>query len=286
MNFQRYLMSALVLLLAYQAADLSWKLIAPSPAVSVPVVSVSQPGAVVAVDTRVDLLVSANLLGSVPTQAAPVVVVKAALQAVKSRHAVKLIGIVHSPTAARSVAILLSNNQQAAYVPGDTLNLGRVSRLLEVQQDRVVIEVDGQREYIELITERSKAGRISGVGRRTPTAGPLPRRIDLNGAGLKALVGDYRQKVLTDPLSFSRFVQISPQVENNRVIGYRLNAGRDGRLFKVLGLKPGDLVTHVNHIDLSKPENISALIALVSAGGSALVGIRRGNEQVDIDVEL
>lgn len=275
-----------MLLLAYQAADLSWKLIAPAPPVSIPSVSVSQSRTAAASDARVDLIIAANLLGSVQTQKVQQVVAKTTPQAIKTRHAVKLIGIVHSPVAAHSVAILLSNNQQAAYGVGDDLNLGRVSRLLEVQQDRVVIEVDGQREYIELVAERSTAPSISSVGRRTSTARALPSRIDLNGAEFKAIVGDYRKKVLSDPLSFSRFVQISPQVENNRVIGYRLNAGRDGRLFKTLGLQPGDLVTHINHLDLSKPENLSALIALVTAGGSVAVGVRRGDEQVDIDVEL
>lgn len=287
MNLQRYLSSGLVLLLAYQAADLSWQLIAPGTPPAVPSAAVLPAISAAEADTRLDLLIAANLLGSVQAKAAPTPVVKAAPQPIKSRHAVKLIGIVHSPVAAHSVAILLSNNQQAAYRPGDSLGLGRVSTLLEVQQDRVVIEVEGRREYIELQAEaRSRGSSISSVDSRPRATEPLPSRIDLNNAELAAIVGDYKQKILTDPLSFSRFVQISPYVEGNRVIGYRLNAGRDGRLFTTLGLLPGDLVTHINNIDLSKPENLSELIALLSAGGSVPIGIRRGDEQLDIDVEL
>ena len=295
MNFQRYLIASLVFVLAYQAADLSWKLIAPESSVSAVLMApsvVTSPAApaAVGVNAEVDSIVAANLLGSV--QAAPIrpAAVKAAPQAVKTRHAVKLIGIIHGSLPGRSVAILLSGNQQAAYVAGDALQLGRKSSLIEVQQDRVVIEVDGQLEYIELASDQLRQGQSKGqinrVRSRAENAQSLPARIDLKGAEMAAIVGDYRQKILTDPLSFSRFVQISPYVENNRVIGYRLNAGRDGRLFKTLGLQPGDLVTHINHIDISKPENISALIALVTAGGSVPVGVRRGDEQVDIDVEL
>ncbi|MFT6913732.1 MAG: general secretion pathway protein C [Motiliproteus sp.] len=285
MNLQRYLISSLVLVLAYQAADLSWKLIAaPAPA-SRPAASVSHALTPAGAEPRLDLLIAANLLGAVQATPAAAIVASAPIQAIKTRHALKLVGILHSPVAAHSVAILVINSQQAAYMPGDSLKMGSVSRLLQVQQDRVVIEVDGQREYIELLAESGDATR-SSIVRRAPASGSLPTRIDLKGAKLEAIVGDYRHKILTDPLSFGRFVQIRPQVEGSRIVGYRLNAGRDGRLFKTLGLQPGDLVTHVNHLDLSKPENISTLIALVTAGGSASVGIRRGNEEVDIDVEL
>jgi len=286
MNFQRYLISGLVLVLAYQAADLSWKLIAPVAPPAATKASVEPSVNASQSEAQVELIAAAHLLGSAQAKVAPAMVVKAAPQAVKTRHAVKLIGVVHSPVVAHSVAILLSKNQQTAYRPGDSLDLGRTSTLLEVQQDRVVIEVDGRREYIELQAEVSGRGTISSVERQPRSTEPLPSRIDLNGTELSAIVGDYRQKILTDPLSFSRFVQISPHVENNRVIGYQLNAGRDGRLFKTLGLLPGDLVTHINHLDLANPENLSELIALVTAGGSVPIGIRRGDEQVDIDVEL
>ncbi|MFT5719906.1 MAG: general secretion pathway protein C [Motiliproteus sp.] len=286
MNLQRYLISALVLVLAYQAADLSWKLIAPVAPALTPEASVSHTLTTAGSEPTVDRLIAANLLGSVQAKPATAIVASAPMQAIKTRHAVKLVGILHSPIAAHSVAILLSNNRQAAFIPGDSLKLGSTSRLLQVLQDRVVIEVDGQREYIELLADSGGGKPIRSLERRAVIAESLPTRIDLKGTELEAIVGDYRHKILTDPLSFGRFVQISPQVEGSRVIGYRLNAGRDGRLFQALGLRPGDLVTHVNYLDLSKPENISKLIALVTAGGSASVGIRRGNEQVDIDVEL
>ncbi|MEH6473286.1 MAG: type II secretion system protein N [Halopseudomonas sp.] len=283
MNLQRYLIAGLLWLLAYQAADLSWKFISPSLPLPLALGAAPERSRVSVVDTEIETIIGAKLLGSVQRNLPRPVISNNSPKATKTRHAVKLIGIVHSPIPSHSAAVLLINKQQAVYVPGDSLSLGSNSRLLEVLQDRVVIEVDGQREYIELTTQRSGSGLRSGAVSRKA---PLPRSIDLGGAQLEAIVGDYRKKIISDPLSFGRFVQISPQLEGNRIVGYRLNAGKDGRLFKALGLQPGDLVTHINYIDLSKPENLSTLIALVTAGGSVSVGVRRGSEQVDIDVEL
>ncbi len=283
MSLQRFMISGLVCLLAYQTAGLSWRLIEPAREMVAAAVSTMPLTSVSRESIELAPLLDAALLGTISVATAQPVVTEISPKVVRSRQNIKLIGVVLGSGEQPSVAILNINNSQRVYSPGDLLGQSSSSKLLQVQVDRVVILVDGRQEFIELSDLNKGSGGVNPVA---VSAEPLPSQIDLTQSQLKHLVGDYRTKVVSDPLSFGRFVQLSPYVENNRVVGYRLNAGRDRRLFSALGLKPGDLVTHVNHLDLADPGNLSKLIELVGNGGSLQVGIRRGSESIDVDVTL
>ncbi len=283
MSLQRFMISGLVCLLAYQAAGLSWRLIEPAREMVAAAVSTMPLTSVSRESIELAPLLDAALLGTISVATAQPVVTEISPKVVRSRQNIKLIGVVLGSGEQPSVAILNINNSQRVYSPGDLLGQSSSSKLLQVQVDRVVILVDGRQEFIELSDLNKGSGGVNPVA---VSAEPLPSQIDLTQSQLKHLVGDYRTKVVSDPLSFGRFVQLSPYVENNRVVGYRLNAGPDRRLFSALGLKPGDLVTHVNHLDLADPGNLSKLIELVGNGGSLQVGIRRGSESIDVDVTL
>jgi general secretion pathway protein C len=273
----------LIGVLAFQSAKLSWQLLAP---VQVTSAQADLPAPlVVDVSDRVQLstLQQASLLGAIAVQTAQPVVKLETVKAVRSRQNIKLLGVVVGSGDQVSVAIMRVDNHQRVFSPGDYLINGGGPQLLQVLADRVVILANGRQEYIEL---EKAADPTPGVSRNAAVEQPLPSEINLNQPRFTNLVKDYRTKLVSDPLSFGQYVQLRPQIENGRISGYRLQPGRDKRLFSALGLQSGDVVTHVNQLDLSSPESLNKLMALVTQGGRIQVGIRRGEQSVDVDVDL
>lgn len=88
----------------------------------------------------------AELFGSLAEEPAQ----KALATQVKSRLSVKLLGVVKAPQGSTSVAILAEAGRQRAYAVGDRLSGNGDARLIEILADRVVFEVSGQQQYVEL----------------------------------------------------------------------------------------------------------------------------------------
>lgn len=88
----------------------------------------------------------AELFGSLAEEPAR----KALATQVKSRLDVKLLGIVKGSQGNASVAILAEAGRQRAYAVDDRLSINNSARLTEILANRVVLEVSGQQQYVEL----------------------------------------------------------------------------------------------------------------------------------------
>ncbi|WP_207062858.1 type II secretion system protein GspC [Motiliproteus sp. SC1-56] len=277
---------SLLLLVAVSAADLTWDLYQPrtlsAATTSTPVSLPTQA------ESRVDLarLEQAAFFGSEEVKPKPVAA--APKPEVKSRLAVRLLGVVKGPEAGSSVAILAERNRQRAYAVGDTLSIDPNARLVEILADRVVLDVNGTRQYVELEANRRPSPPGQGVvaAPQPQSSGALPQRIDLNEPDIRRVLGDFRERVVSDPLSFGRFVQLRPHAENGRFDGYQLQPGREPQLFHRLGLRTGDVITHVGGVDITNPGNVPQLMELVRSEQRIQVGIKRGDEVQEIEVEL
>ncbi|MFB8830798.1 type II secretion system protein N [Azotobacter sp. CWF10] len=113
----------------------------------------------------------AELFGSLTQEPAQKVI---ATQ-VKSRLDVKLLGVVKSSQGNASVAILAEAGRQRAYAVGDRLSVNNSARLAAILADRVVLEMSGQQQYVELEKPSSSDTKISIV------AMPRSRRADRHG---------------------------------------------------------------------------------------------------------
>lgn len=101
----------------------------------------------------------AELFGSLAQEPAQKVI---ATQ-VKSRLDVKLLGVVKSSQGNASVAILAEAGRQRAYAVGDRLSVNNSARLAAILADRVVLEMSGQQQYVELEKPSSSDTKISIV---------------------------------------------------------------------------------------------------------------------------
>lgn len=204
---------------------------------------------------------------------------------VKSRLSVKVLGVVKGSEPDAAVAILQEGNRQRAYSIGDKLESNSRVKVVAIQADRVVLDQDGQRQYVELEPINATVW-LAPAAPEVSSSAELPQRISLDRPNITSLIGKDLVSFVSDSSTFERFAQLQPNVVNGRLNGYRLLPGSDTRLFKQLGLKSGDLITHVAGIDISDPQNMPRLVALVQTERWIKVGISRGSLVKDIEVDL
>ncbi|MBN1377894.1 MAG: type II secretion system protein GspC [Gammaproteobacteria bacterium] len=101
-----------------------------------------------------------------------------------------------------------------------------------------------------------------------PTSEISPQQLD-----------EYRNTLSRNPAEIQKMANISQAMDGDKVLGYKLSPGPNSAMYRALGLQDGDIVTSVNGIDLTKPENsILALQKLRRAKQIDATILRDGQE--------
>jgi len=265
---------AIAVLVAYQLAELTWALVpgseVPAGGTALGKVRVTPSG-----DGPLDLapVLQAHLFGQAgsPPAARPTPRV---VDAPETKLDLLLHGVFFSPETKEARAIISPRNgEDKAYGVGGSLP-GNAT-VEEIQVDRVLLRRGGRLEVLSLVKgeDLAKRGVPRGVAQKK-----APRRFDYrSNRQLARTLGRYRQKAQEDPESFADIARIRPVDEGGRFVGYRLAPGKDPRVLKRFGLRPGDLLVGVNGIDLSAPEKgLDALKQLTQASDIQLEVLRNG----------
>ncbi|WP_375055064.1 type II secretion system protein GspC [Zobellella sp. DQSA1] len=153
-------------------------------------------------------------------------------------------GIVASPVAALSIAIVAQGNRQYSLGVGDTLP-GHNASISAIFADRVVISYQGKYETLPLFSDRVKTAPVAAPrGADKPSAQSDPEQ------PLARLKEDLLKQVKKQPQTILGYLNIAPVMEEDRLVGYRLNPGKQGALFQRAGLRPNDLAVSFNGLDL------------------------------------
>ena len=180
-------------------------------------------------------------------------------------------GLIASDDPARARAIIAqAGGAERSYRVGDEIGPGVT--LSEIYPDRVILERNGRYETLRLPRERM--------------AGPDPGPAVQGSAAGSEILARYRDRVLANPRSLIELVRPVPHQENSRFVGFRLYPGSRPELFRELGLRPGDLVTAVNGIELDSPARGMQLLNDLRTSSSLVVTIRRGDQQLQLDFNL
>ncbi len=168
----------------------------------------------------------------------------------KSSLSIQLTGVVASSTKKNGLAIIASGGTQATYSIGDKIK-GTSASLKDVYADRIIITNAGRYETVML----------DGLEFTTDIANNRPikkasnartKKIDkTQDRTVSADLAKTRQEVLADPNKITDFLSISPKTVNGQLQGYRLNPGKDRKLFTEAGFKPNDLAKSLNGYDLT-----------------------------------
>ncbi len=265
---------ALVLLIAYQLASLTWALVPTrswdsAPAAPVPVAS--RAGRTTARNADYANLIDAHLFGEAPvaTAEAPPPEERP-LEAPDTTLSLRLTGILYGEGGAPSLAQIQGNrNQEKIYRIGQTIEGAGGATLHAVYADRVILNRNGQLETLRQPKDLAAGG--------SPARGPMPALAPAPSAA----GGTLREAITENAARLTDILRIAPHVDGGQVVGFRVTPGRDREAFAALGLQPGDVVTDINGTVLNDAgRGLAAFEALGESTMANVTVLRDGVPQV------
>lgn len=232
---------ALVVLIAYQLAGLTWRLVdTPQQAGLSP--SAAAGGERVADSTEPASVIAAQVakLHLFGEPAKVVAVAPPPKTTTETRLRLVLHGVFVGETAGDGAAILSEDGtEQRYYVVGDQLPGG--AELAGVEAQHVTLSHRGALEILRFADSKEQARPAVRHGVGTPRTPRTP--VD---PSLQASIEQIRQK----PGQIFKYAHFLPVKNNGKVTGFRVLPKKDRRMYQRLGVKPTDLVTAVNGIPL------------------------------------
>ncbi len=252
--------AALVVIIAYQLAGITWSLV-PGAAPTL----ASRPVASKTAQRPTDLgkLTNSHLFGEARIEAAPVV---EAVDAPDTSLSLSLTGILAGGPKGQAI-ISANRGQERTYHVGDSVDNADGATLHSVEADRVLLDRNGKLETLRLPQQLSSA---------TPrTTSPL-----LPPAAAQP-AGSLRQVISENASRLTDVVRLAPHVQEGKVVGFRVNPGRDRATFEALGLQAGDVVTDINGTVLDDPsQGLQVFESLGEATQANVTVLREGTPQV------
>lgn len=272
----------LVILIAQALAQLMWKLIpAPPAAPWRPASSFAGPSVSAAKqDAGIDKIVAAHLFGQYQPQkpAAP----EDIEEAPDTRLNLTLFGILAATVERGSRALISApNTVDKPYAVGDDVVKG--VRLQAIFPDRVILARAGQLETLRM--KKNERVQASASSHRVASSKPRSGALELS-ADTAALLGQIRQKLLADPGQAATYIRVQPASRGGQLRGYRLYPGRDRAAFTAVGLRPGDLVTQVNGIQLNNANTALQMLGQLSEAQNLSVVVERGGKEQTMNVNF
>lgn len=266
---------ALVIVLAFQAARITWTLM-PLPTVDAPAISrIASPSRGQTQDSDYQSIADWHLFGEITTT--PIAAPPPVTEAPETKLDLKLVGILHSDEDRQARAIIGQRGEpELVYKVGDSIGTG-VS-LASIEQNRVILSRGGKLEALSLPADTDPSARaLNALPSSLPGAVSAEDESAVNASEVAARI---RQQLEEDPGSaLAEIALANPYVQDGRFIGFRLRPGRDRRLLGRLGLRSGDVITEVNGNRLSSPaEGLALLQGLLNADQIAVKVLRNGEE--------
>lgn len=251
-------------------ADLAWRL-APTPEGArwqPPPALAAAPRKSSSIDPAA--IINAHLFGNYE---APAVTQQTAATAPETALNLSLVGLLADRDERYSRALIaVQGAEERAYAVGDDITRGVT--LQAIFPDRVILSRNGRLETLSL--ERDKPG-AAGVA-----SAPVVDSAQTAAAPLAQI----RQEILQDPARASEYVRVQPATVAGQLKGYRIYPGRDRAAFTAAGLRPGDLVTAVNGIQLDDPAKALQMLSDLGQAGQVNLVIERGGQAENISISF
>ena len=252
--------AVLVVMIAYQLAGITWSLVPGAPPTLAPRPTASKPA-----QQPADLgkLANSHLFGEARAETAPVV---ETVDAPDTSLSLTLTGILAGGPKGQAI-ISANRGQERTYHVGDSVDNADGATLHSVEPDRVLLNRNGKLETLRLPQQ------LSSAAART-TSPILPPAAAQPAGSLRQVISENASR-LTD------VVRLAPHVQEGKVVGFRVNPGRDRATFEALGLQAGDVVTDINGTVLDDPsQGLQVFESLGEATQANVTVLREGTPQV------
>ena len=203
----------------------------------------------------------------------------------QTRLNIQLLGLVHGTN---SVAVINYEGKQGAYLVDEIIGKkgGREVSLAAIDTDHVIIYNNGEPEKLLLPKEKAVSQGVASRTSSVASDNTLDKTIDLTSTRFRRLVGnDPKTTLMTNPLSLSKFMMLSPVNAGGSLKGYRISAGPDKRLLATSGINAGDIVTHIDNTPVSSLD-ITSLYQLLQSASSVSLTLDRDGQAINMDIKL
>lgn len=226
-----------------------------------------------AADVRLDTanLYNSHLFGEYKAAVKPVVKQKLE-DAPKSRLNVVVVGVVTSTNPQKSLAVVAKGGKQATYGINETIE-GTRAKLVQVQSDRIIVDNAGRNETVML----------EGLKYSAPVQKAQPKAANNLDKGK---LDQIRAEITSNPQQIFQYVRMSQLKRDGDVAGYRLSPGKSRELFDSVGLKEGDVATHLNGQDLRNAAAMGEIFKSLSELTELNLTVERDGQPYDIYIEL
>ncbi|MDQ2695538.1 MAG: type II secretion system protein GspC [Pseudomonadota bacterium] len=264
----------LIILLAHVLARLTWNLLPQPPGPPATPQESRAAAAPAASGTDYGAIADWHLFGKVDVaRPAPPPPVAAAPETPLN---LTLAGIFFAGEGGKGLALIEGAGDQLSYAVGEELgNTG--ARLEQILLDRVVLSRNGRMENLSLpkdaegLETRPLARPTAEYAPPPPAAGEV---IDAS-----EIAEHFRQAAAVQPETLQDLAILDPYIQNGQFQGFRLRPGRNRRLLRQLGLRPGDVLTEVNGVPLNEPtRGLNLLQELLNADQVSVRVLRNGIE--------
>ncbi len=168
----------------------------------------------------------------------------------QTRLQMRLEGIVKSDDVKESVAIIAIENESKQYKKDDKLPVAPGVSLRSIDVDRIILDNNGSLEELLLFSKSLLQERKSSPAEsRAPEASDLIDQSD--NTDVTSMMGWYLEQIQRNPSSINQMIKFSVHTEDGKLAGFKVGAAGNQDDFRKLGLEDGDVVTHINGVDLS-----------------------------------
>lgn len=238
-------------------------------------------------------------LGDVDPTAELTPVTNSTAELVKSNLPFKVKGIIFSGDPLTGLATLedTRKRRQQSYVVGDILSNN--ARLAGIYAERVIIDNDGRREYIdidpfELVRSRRKKGSGSTArkGLAKIATKPPPDQYQEDGferKGSDIKISEEFKRGLLTPNNMTKILQdakAEPNMVNGELKGFRLTRIREDSVYEKAGFQNNDIVEEINGIPLRDAAGAIRLLNQLKNSKDIEVRIGRSGTSFDLNIEI
>ena len=258
-------------LLAATLAQGLWLLIpAPESAVWKPMPATTLPHNASSRKTDVGAIVGAHLFGVYSPVTASVLATR---EVPDTPLNLSLMGIFAGTPSDYSRALIgQQGGSEQPYAPGDRITPGVI--LQKILTDRVILLREGRLETLRLEKDRPSTAETTAATAETADAGGVQNLVRI------------RDEVLRDPAKASEYVRLQPANQNGQLHGYRVYPGSNRAVFTNAGLRPGDLITAVNGVELNDAGRALQLLGQLAQSSQINMTVERGGQTQTINLSL
>lgn len=176
---------------------------------------------------------------------------------------INISGIVSSSKAENSIAIIVKDHKQISVGFGEKIP-GYDATITDILKDCIVVNYQGKHETLFINFDKHTN----------------------NNTDNSSSSGNFSTSAIYQPKSFFDFVNISPVMESNKLNGYRLNPGKDRKLFYHVGLQDDDLAVSLNGSDLRDAKQAQQIMEQLPEITEMKITVERDGQLHDVFIAV